>query len=55
MTYDELLEAVDSKASYWHRKPLREIVEMCKPSDWDNDDSFYWKKELLETIERNLR
>lgn len=63
MKHDELLESLNfvwstdeptlDKAERL-RQALRAVVEMCKPSDWDNDDNFYWKKAILETIGREL-
>lgn len=33
MTHDELLETIDNRASYWHRKPLRAVVELHKSKE----------------------
>jgi hypothetical protein len=62
MTHDELLAKIMNKRATVYEDDiaveladaLRAVVEMCKPSDWDNDDNFYWKKALLETIGREL-
>jgi hypothetical protein len=62
MTHDELLARLDLSNEHLipydefekRNSALRAIVEMCKPSDWDNDDNFYWKKAILEMIGREL-
>lgn len=60
MTHDELIDKLienlikEQNINKFYN-PLRAVVELCKPSDWDGDDNFYWKKQIIETIERELR
>lgn len=53
MTGNRLASHEESANLY--RRTILAVVELCKPSDWDNDDNFYWKQEILKTLERNLK
>lgn len=66
MTHDELIAYIDDstdglKHEHLFEKllantaALRAVVELVKPSEHDSTDAIYWKQEILNTIEKELK
>lgn len=63
MSYEELVAVLKDYEAHFDQvldepkvyDALLAVVELCKPSNWDGDDNFYWKKQIIETIKRELK
>ena len=62
VTHDELLAKFTDYEAHFDQvrdeekvfAMLRAVVELTKPSEYDSSDSIYWKKAIIEAIEKGL-